>query len=116
MTVRNNKLKIIQYHYGDDNFDPVKVEFQQIPLVKMSLEEIYAHYQVPSDATKDAVYTTSYTKSTITRINKQKKQLDIKIQALINYMIEKRDAIVNKVFHNSDYKTMRFTIKRIYKL
>ena len=26
MTVRNNKNKIIQYKYGDDNFDPLKVE------------------------------------------------------------------------------------------
>ena len=42
MTVRNNKRKIIQYHYGDDGIDPVKVENQIIPLVSMSLEEIYA--------------------------------------------------------------------------
>ena len=114
MTVRNNKLKIIQYSYGDDNFDPVKVEFQQIPLVKMSLEEIYAHYQVPSDATKDAVYTTSYTKGTITRINKQKKQLDIKIQALIDYMIEKRDIIVNKVFRNIENSTVHLPVAFTY--
>ena len=34
MTVRNNKNKIIQYSYGDDGFDPVKVESQQIPFIK----------------------------------------------------------------------------------
>ena len=32
MTVRNNKNKIIQYNYGDDGFDPVKVEFQVLAI------------------------------------------------------------------------------------
>ena len=26
MTVRNNKNKIIQFKYGDDGFDPIKIE------------------------------------------------------------------------------------------
>ena len=49
MTVRNNKNKIIQYSYGDDNFDPVRVESQQVPFVNMTIEEIYGHYQMPND-------------------------------------------------------------------
>ena len=44
-TVRNNQGKIIQFKYGDDCFDPVKVESQQIGFVYMSLEELYSHYQ-----------------------------------------------------------------------
>ena len=36
MTVRNNKGKIIQFTYGDDSIDPVKVENQQIPIAQMS--------------------------------------------------------------------------------
>ena len=32
MTVRNNKNKIVQFTYGDDNFDTVKIEKQKIPL------------------------------------------------------------------------------------
>ena len=49
MTVRNNKNKIIQYSYGDDGFDPVFVESQQIPFTNMNIEEIYGHYQMPND-------------------------------------------------------------------
>jgi DNA-directed RNA polymerase II subunit RPB1 len=44
MTVRNNKQKIIQFAYGDDSFDTVKVESQRLPLSHMTLEEIYAHF------------------------------------------------------------------------
>ena len=42
MTVRNNKNKIIQFCYGDDNINPMKTENQQFPLGVMSLEEIYS--------------------------------------------------------------------------
>merc|ERR1711871_1878401 len=41
MTVRNNKGKIIQFAYGDDNYDTTRVENQTIPLTGMSLEDIY---------------------------------------------------------------------------
>ena len=37
MTVRNNKSKIIQFHYGGDNMEPIAVENQQLPLAKMTL-------------------------------------------------------------------------------
>ena len=30
MTVRNNKSKIIQFHYGGDNMEPIAVENQQL--------------------------------------------------------------------------------------
>ena len=76
MTVRNNRNKIVQFQYGDDGFDPVRVENQNLPLVKMTLEEIYAHFHMPSDDLKDAIFTTSYTKDTIRRMKKQKGQLN----------------------------------------
>ena len=49
MTVRNNKGKIVQYLYGDDGFDPIKIENQKLHLVDMKIEEIYAHFEMPSD-------------------------------------------------------------------
>ena len=33
--------KIIQYSYGDDNFDPIKIESQSMPFLNMTLEELY---------------------------------------------------------------------------
>jgi len=100
MTVRNNKNKIIQYSYGEDGFDPVKVENQKLPLINMSLDEIYAHYQMPSDETKDSPFTTAYTKPTIKRIAKQAKELSQKCSELIEFMISSRKDIIENVFHN----------------
>ena len=56
MTVRNNKNKIIQFKYGDDGFDPIKVENQTIPLVQMTTEEIYNYFQISTDEQKDNIY------------------------------------------------------------
>ena len=44
MTVRTNKNKIVQFCYGDDNIDTIKVENQTLPLVNMSLEKIFNHF------------------------------------------------------------------------
>jgi len=60
MTVRNNKNKVIQFTYGDDNIDPTKVESQQLPLASATREDIYAHFQIPMDETNNAIITTYY--------------------------------------------------------
>jgi DNA-directed RNA polymerase II subunit RPB1 len=116
MTVRNNKNKIIQYSYGDDGFDPVKVEFQSIPLTTMTLEEIYAHFQMPTDNSKDEVYTTSYTKETLKRISQQNKNgwLPTRCKQLIDYMIASRDRIIKNVFNNLDNKTVNVPVAFIH--
>ena len=106
MTVRNNKNKIIQFAYGDDGFDPVKVENQQIPLVKMSLEEIYAHFQMPSDEKSDSPFTTSYTKPTIKRLAAQKPDLIKRCKELVDFMIEARKEIVKHIFNNRDNRVV----------
>jgi hypothetical protein len=49
MTIRTNKGKIVQFAYGDDNIDTVKVENQPIPLVGMSTQDIYAHFLIPEE-------------------------------------------------------------------
>ena len=99
MTVRNNKRKIIQYSYGDDGIDPVRVENQMISLVSMSLEEIYAHFQMPSDNTRNAAFMTSYTKPTIKRMKKQEPELKEKCKDLIDMMITQRKKIIKNVFN-----------------
>ena len=50
MTVRNNKNKIIQFKYGDDDFDTVKVENQQLTIYYMSIGRIFNHLHI---STKD---------------------------------------------------------------
>ena len=98
MTVRNNKNKIIQFAYGDDNIDPTKVEMQNLPLPTLTREDIYAHFQMPMDSQGDAIVTTNYTKAAIKRIAKQKLELITKTDEMIRFMIGARELIVKNVF------------------
>ena len=98
MTVRNNKNKIIQFAYGDDNIDPTKVENQNLPLPNMTREDIYAHFQMPLEDTTSAILTTNYTKPALKRLKKQKEELITKTDDMINYMIESRAKMVKDVF------------------
>jgi DNA-directed RNA polymerase II subunit RPB1 len=110
MTVRNNKNKIIQFSYGDDGFDPVKVENQYLPLVSMSLEEIYAHYQMPSDEKSDSPFTTSYTKPTIKRLSPQSSKLSKRCKELIDFMINTRNEIIEHIFDNRDNRVVHLPV------
>ena len=95
MTVRNNKNKIIQFAYGDDGFDTVKVELQSIPIVKMKFEEIYAHFYEKDDLT---IYTTETGK----RVLEQKELFSKKSKEKTDFMIQIRDEIIEKVFKHKD--------------
>ena len=110
MTVRNSKNKIIQYVYGDDGIDPVKVEEQILPLAQMSIEEIYAHYQMPSDDAKGDGFTTNYTKAAARRLKKQKSDLATRSRALIAEMLKIRPGLVSKVFDNRDEKKVHMPV------
>jgi DNA-directed RNA polymerase II subunit RPB1 len=99
MTVRNNKNKIIQYSYGGDNFDPVRVESQQVPFVSMTIEEIYGHYQMPNDYSKDSLYGTLYTKQAYSKFKRQKTELDKKCKYYIDFILKARDDIIAKIFN-----------------
>ncbi len=99
MTVRNNKNKVIQFRYGDDNINPTKTENQQIPLGQMSLEQIYSHMAVPEDDTSKSIFTTTYDANTRKRMKKQKKDLKRKTSNLIVDMIEYRRKLVENVFN-----------------
>ena len=99
MTVRNHKNQIIQFSYGNDNFDTVKVENQNIRLPEMSLEDIYIHFKILSDEGTKA----TFTKATTTRMKRQEKKFNDKSQTYIEKMIKFRDLLVKNVFkHKSD--------------
>jgi len=111
MTVRNNKNKVIQFQYGDDGIDTTKVEGQSIRLATMTLEDIYAHYQIPEDIVKENVFT----KETINRMNKQKDDFIKKTNSMIEKMLEARSELVENVFkyENTDKVYIPVSFKRI---
>jgi DNA-directed RNA polymerase beta' subunit len=100
MTVRNSKGKIVQFLYGEDGFDTTRIENQVIPIVGMSIEDIYLHYDIlglNESSEKDML--SVYTKSTATRVKRQAKETKAFSQKYIDKMIKNRDELVDAVFH-----------------
>lgn len=102
MTVRNNKGKIIQFAYGDDGFESTKVENQSVPLVGMSLEEIYIYYDIVGANDQKTEITRIFTKDAATRTRKQVQDTKEKCKTYIEKMVEYRDMIVESVFKNKN--------------
>ena len=98
MTVRNNKGKIIQFVYGDDGFDSTKTENQKIPLVSMSLEDIYLYYDIVGINEEHNNLLEVYSKSTVTRLKKQRKQTQETCKNYIEKMIKNRELLIENVF------------------
>lgn len=110
MSVRNNKERIVQFSYGDDGIDTIKVENQVIPIVAMSLEEIYAHYYVSTQEDKDGVLMSVFTKTAVTRMKKHVRDLEMKTKYYTDMMIKYRDDIVKNVFKMRDNKGVHMPV------
>ena len=102
MTVRNNKNKIIQFSYGDDNIVTTKVENQPLPLTKMSLEEIYSHFQMPSMDLKNEDTLTLFSKRASKRLKKQSAKLKKRTKTIISEMLDAREKMIKHVFDYQD--------------
>jgi DNA-directed RNA polymerase II subunit RPB1 len=98
MTVRNNKGKIIQYAYGDDCVDTVRVENQHIPIVNMTYEQIYAHFHV---STSSDIDTQIFTPKTQRKMKKQKDEMNIRMQQITQEMIVTKKDIIQRVFNHA---------------
>lgn len=96
MTIRNNKNKIVQFCYGDDNMDTTKVETQTIPIVNMSTQDIYSHFSAFEDG--KGLTLNLFVKNVATRNKKQLDTYKTKILPNIKWMIEMRDQIIKNVF------------------
>jgi DNA-directed RNA polymerase II subunit RPB1 len=93
MTVRNHQNKIVQFSYGGDSFDTVRVENQNLPLVDMSLEDIYGHFEM--NVKGDIIYTPD----TSRRLASQKQELTELCKYHIEQMISAQHEIVRNVFN-----------------
>jgi DNA-directed RNA polymerase beta' subunit len=110
MTVRNNKGKIIQFAYGDDGFDSTRTENQNIPLVGMSLEDIYLHFDIVGSNDQHNDLLEIYTKGTISRIKKQRAETQARCQSHIEKMIAARKNLVEAVFRHKNENTVKIPV------
>ena len=114
MTIRNNKNKIVQFSYGDDSVDTIKVENQELPIVDMSVQDIYAHYAIINDKSKSKALSGMFIKSAYARQKKQEQELNEKCEQYINYMVDNRHKIVKNVFNNKSDKVVRVPVAFAY--
>ena len=106
MTVRNSYGKIIQFSYGENGFDPAKDETQNIPLVTMTIEEIYQHYNINEEEITKEVYT----KDVYNKIKKQIIDIRSKTKYYIDMMIEYRKLLIEDVFQYKDESAVKIPI------
>ena len=102
MTIRTNKNKIVQFRYGDDGFDTVKVEKQSIYLVKMSIQDIYSHYNIPNDSSSTKSLKEIMLKDTYTRYKRELTETNKTCKYYTDLMIKKRDEIIKCIFKYKD--------------
>ena len=103
-TVRNNMGKIVQFSYGEDGIDTTRVENQNIPLVNMSIEDIYMHFDLiglgDQDTNSDLL--NIYTKPVVARMDSQIGALVESNKKIIARFIEYREKLVENVFKYKD--------------
>jgi DNA-directed RNA polymerase II subunit RPB1 len=98
MTIRTNKNKIVQFAYGDDGIDTTKVENQFIPIVTMSTQDIYSHFNIPDENAKSKLLSNIFLKNTMSRFKKQSQEMNKMCLKYSNMMIEMRTEIIQNVF------------------
>ena len=102
MTVRNNRGKVIQFLYGEDGFDSTRIENQSLPLVGMSVEDIYLHYDIIGANNQTDEILNIYTESAGNRAKKQKAEAQETCKRYIDKMLLARDEVVKRVFKNKN--------------
>ncbi len=116
LTVRNSKRKIVQFSYGDDCFDSIRMEDQHLNLVEMSTEDIFAHFYFPGISTNESgsgsildneavmknVFTEDYMGQEGAykkyRNVKERGETQIRLLSITNEMIQFRDEFVKHIF------------------
>jgi DNA-directed RNA polymerase II subunit RPB1 len=104
MTVRNNKGRIVQFAYGDDGIDATRVENQTVPIVGMSVEDLYMHYDIGDGITE------VFTKPAANRMKKEKVEMQGYCQKYIDMMIDHRKLVIESVFRNKDENMVKLPV------
>jgi DNA-directed RNA polymerase beta' subunit len=114
MTIRTNKGKIVQFSYGEDSIDTTKVENQDLPIIDMSIQDIYNHFSIIDDSTKTKGLSGMFIKSTYNRQKKQEAALIEKCKLYTNFLIDNRNEIVKNVFNSKSDRVVRVPVAFAY--
>ena len=114
-SIRNNKQKIIQFSYGNTNFDTTHIETLKFPLINMNITDIYKRYGYSNESSnKSQVYLKLiYNSSTLNRFKTPEHESSLKIRAKkdIDFMIKSRNHIIKNVLEYNKKNRNLFTNK-----
>jgi DNA-directed RNA polymerase II subunit RPB1 len=110
MTIRTNKGKIVQFSYGEDSVDTMKVENQELPIASMTIQDIYEHFAIPEEQLKPKALTSIFVKSVASQVKKDMTQYMTDVQEFIELLQTQQKPIVENVFKNKDEKTVRIPV------
>ena len=105
-TVRNNKNKIIQFSYGGDNVDPIRVEQQSLPLCTLEMGEIYQLYNCSLDNSPDEPAFIAFSKNTMKRMKSQEDRYRQLALQRIDFLLNIRNFFNENVFKNQNDSTI----------
>ena len=114
MTIRTNKNKIVQFSYGEDNIDTIKVENQMLPIVTMSIQEVYSHYTLPDDTGVNKEINKMFEPQALKRFKRQKDKLRERNKELTKKMIDIRESIIKHVFKNKSDSVVNLPVAFSY--
>jgi DNA-directed RNA polymerase II subunit RPB1 len=113
-TIRNNKNKVIQFSYGGTNWDTTLIESMQFELVDNKTIDIYQNYSYEfmnkyedtniKQPRKNTHLKLIYDSKTLSRFKEQKEDLKKRCLDDITYLLEKRDAMITKIYNHEDEK------------
>ena len=95
-TVRGSKHGIIQFLYGEDGFDTIKIETQIYPILEMGIEEIYNHFMVPKGTIQsfDKYFSPSASSDNHTNLSKY----GTICKGYIDLLINTREIVIQNIF------------------
>ena len=108
MTVRNSNNTIIQFTYGGDCIDTIRVENQEFPIMEMSIQDVYAHFMLP-DSNLNGL-TNVFDKSTFSRHKKKLGDFKKKAEAATKYIVDNMPIIATNVFKNKKDKIVHVPV------
>ena len=105
MTCRNNKNKIVQFKYGSDNFNPMFVELQDLPIISMTTEDIYDHYTLNMKEL-DIIFILSITD----RIKKEQNKVMSIQKNIIDNIIKHKEYIIKNIYNNENESRIQLPV------
>ena len=110
MTIRTNKGKIVQFSYGEDSIDTMRVENQEFPIISMSIQDIYSHFSIPDEQLKPKALAGIFLKTTASKVKREMPDYRKRIKEYIDLMQGNQKRIIQNVFKNKDDKTVRLPV------